>query len=405
MKIALVTPEFVTEDNYDGGLANYLDRISYSLVSLGHEVHVLVESNRDECFERDGVRVHRIDVLSIFIDQLLGRVLGRLASAVVIPWRSFRLNRKLLGLHREAAFDLVQYPSYRALALFRPRAIPALIRLSSLQSLWSRAYADRMSSRLATRVESWLESRALLRADRLISPSRLVADAAARLIHRAVDVVESPFIPVRIEENRGKVDESIAGHRYALFFGTIGLLKGVKTIAEMLGSLFEMHPELYFVFVGKEEHYEGRPMMEFVLACAGAYRDRVIRLERMRHDALYPVIEAAAVVVLPSRIDNFPNACLEAMAHGKIVVGTRGASFEQLIEDGESGFLCEIDDPTSLLRAVDAALTLDAPEAMERRARARIDCLRPELAGARLLEIYREVTREKGPQSRVSGVL
>jgi len=119
----------------------------------------------------------------------------------------------------------------------------------------------------------------------------------------------------------------------------------------------------------------------------------------MPHASLYPIIDHAEAVVLPSRIDNFPNACIEAMSRGKIVVGTRGASFDQLIEDGVSGLLCEIDDRESLLAAIERALVTDRADAIGEQARARIDELRPELAGARLIEAYEELIESDSRRS------
>jgi glycosyltransferase involved in cell wall biosynthesis len=79
------------------------------------------------------------------------------------------------------------------------------------------------------------------------------------------------------------------------------------------------------------------------------------------------------VIVLPSRSDSFPNACLEAMVRGKLVEGTRGASFEQWIDDRESGLLCEIDDRQSLQSTIERALTHPDPGAIGERAKARIE--------------------------------
>jgi glycosyltransferase involved in cell wall biosynthesis len=46
-------------------------------------------------------------------------------------------------------------------------------------------------------------------------------------------------------------------------------------------------------------------------------------------------------VVTPSRVDNCPNTCLEAQALGKIVIGTRQSSLEELVDHGVTGFLAE----------------------------------------------------------------
>jgi glycosyltransferase involved in cell wall biosynthesis len=393
VRIAFISPEFVTEHRYDGGLANYLYRAGASLVGLGHEPHIIVASDRDESFDLDGIRVHRVDVGPNWLHGLAGRTLRRYRPVFSILWQSFRLNRRLRRLHAQYPVALAQYSSYLATALFRPRAIPAVVRLSSLAPQMDRAYERNGPVGLA-RLTSLLELRSIAKGRLLIAPSRVLAEAAEAVTGKPVRVVESPFVPFAGEPDATVYREHLATRRYALFFGTVGILKGVKCLAEILDPLLEDHKDLYFVFVGKDARYRGRPMLEYVRAQAGEHRDRVIYFDRMPHASLYPIIEHAEVAVLPSRVDNFPNACLEAMSLGKIVVGTRGASFDQLIDDGVSGFLCEIDDRKSLLAAVERALATDRADAIGARARARIEELRPELAGARLVEAYAELVEE-----------
>jgi glycosyltransferase involved in cell wall biosynthesis len=397
VRVAFISPEFVTEHGYDGGLANYLYRAGLSLVQLGHEPHVIVTSDRDESFDLDGIRVHRVDVGPSWLHGLVSRILRRYHPVFSILWQSFRLNRRLRRLHAQHPFALAQYSNYLATALFRPRAIPAVIRLSSLAPQWDRAYERDGPAGLA-RLTSLLELRSIANGRLLISPSRVLADAAEVVTGRPVRVVESPFVPIVGELDSAIYLEHLSTRRYALFFGTVGLMKGVKCLAEILEPLLEDHKDLYFVFVGKDARYRGRPMFEYVRAQAGEHRDRVLYFDRMPHASLYPIIEHAKAVVLPSRVDNFPNACLEAMSLGKIVVGTRGASFDQLIDDGVSGFLCEIDDRKSLLAAVERALATDRSDEIGACARARIEELRPELAGARLVEAYAELLEEAAPR-------
>ena len=63
-------------------------------------------------------------------------------------------------------------------------------------------------------------------------------------------------------------------------------------------------------------------------------------------------------VVLPSRIDNYPNTCLEAQALGKIVIGPRGSSLEEMIIDGETGFLSTPGSVESLVAVIQGGLSL-----------------------------------------------
>ncbi|HXV37008.1 MAG TPA: glycosyltransferase family 4 protein [Myxococcota bacterium] len=402
MRVAFVSPEFVTEGNYDGGLANYLHRAGVSLLRLGHEPHVFVSSDRDESFELDGICVHRVDVGPRWLHQLAARMLRRYRALFSILWQSHRLNRRLRQLHARHPLHVAQYSSYRATALFRPREIPAVVRLSSLEPQLDRGY-ERDGPPALARLTALLERRSIARGERLIAPSRILARDAEVLTGRSVRVVESPFVRAPSEPDDALYREHLAARRYALFFGTVGVLKGVKCIAEILEPLLERHKDLHFVFVGKDVRYRGRPMLEYVRDRAGAHARRVLHFDRMPRASLDPIIEHAEVVVLPSRVDNLPNACIEAMALGRIVVGTRGASFDQLIEEGVSGFLCEIDDRNSLLAAIERALASDRAQEIGERARARIAELRPEVAGARLVEVYEELigARARGRRETV----
>ena len=58
--------------------------------------------------------------------------------------------------------------------------------------------------------------------------------------------------------------------------------------------------------------------------------------ERIRPSCLWFIIRGCS---LPSKVDNLPNTCLEAMALKRVVIGSRtAASFDQLISDGVNGF-------------------------------------------------------------------
>ena len=101
------------------------------------------------------------------------------------------------------------------------------------------------------------------------------------------------------------------------------------------------------------------------------------------------------MVVLPSRLDNFPNTCIEAMAFGKVVIGTYKTSFEQLIEDKVSGILCEHTNPQSLMTAIDYGMMLSEKEKLQigKIAKARIEKLKPEIVVKQLVDYYKSVIK------------
>jgi glycosyltransferase involved in cell wall biosynthesis len=84
---------------------------------------------------------------------------------------------------------------------------------------------------------------------------------------------------------------------------------------------------------------------------------------------LLPFVREAEAVLMPSRIDNYPNACLEAQALGVPVIGTRGSSLEEMIEDGITGFLVDGCDAPSVAAAIERRLRQSAEERAHLRAR------------------------------------
>lgn len=68
-------------------------------------------------------------------------------------------------------------------------------------------------------------------------------------------------------------------------------------------------------------------------------------------------IDSAKVFVLPSRVEGMPQSLIDAMARGKIVIGSNSEAIRDLIKDGENGYLFEFDNPKSLANTIDKALT------------------------------------------------
>jgi glycosyltransferase involved in cell wall biosynthesis len=100
-----------------------------------------------------------------------------------------------------------------------------------------------------------------------------------------------------------------------------------------------------------------------------------------------------SVFVLPSDSEGSPNALLEAMAIGKIVIASRVGGIPEFIVDGQNGILHEPGSPHAFAHAVQRALAMDsaAMRAMSIEAMATVHSYFPGVVSASLDRIYREV--------------
>jgi glycosyltransferase involved in cell wall biosynthesis len=102
-------------------------------------------------------------------------------------------------------------------------------------------------------------------------------------------------------------------------------------------------------------------------------------------------MRAADIVVLPSRIDGMPLVVLEAQALGKPVVASRVGSLPAMIADGETGFLCGVDDTDAFCRRIlELARDRDRRERMGRAGRRLV---MERYDAQRMVERYCEVFR------------
>jgi glycogen synthase len=346
MNLLFATTEFTSEKNFDGGLSNYLNRVTQAFKNRGHLVSVVVISDREEMIDFQGITVYRVkqpNTLHRFLNIL---TLKLLSKPILWLLQSLAVSKKINKIAKEQEIDIIQYASYKAIGFFRHKKITSLVRISSIELLWRKELGHKI--RLKDRVLNFLEMRAIAKSDKVFGPSRLLASKVEQYIGTKVDVVVTPFELLNISYDTSVLD-TLSKAKYLLFFGSVNRLKGIDLIASILEEVLAIDPELHFVFVGKEAKIDGMKSYQMIKEGAGEFLSRVHIFEPLQHSQLYPIVKAAEAVVLPSRIDNLPNTALESMGLSQIVIGARGASFDEIIEDNVNGLLFDKED-TNMLR-------------------------------------------------------
>jgi glycosyltransferase involved in cell wall biosynthesis len=385
LRIAFATPEFVTENHFDGGLANYLNRVSKPLADLGHDVHVITLSTKNEDeFVHEGVMVHRVMLQPGW--NTLNR-LTRYSLTTTLHWLNFSTQtyRILKQLHRRKPFDLIQYPNYSSCGLLSIALLRTahVVRASS-QPGWNAYVKRNFDSALTDRLEA-LQYK-LTR--NVHAPSR----AIQKMLARDARLIRTPFYVETRDWDTTVYNQFFKDKKYVLYFGRFQLHKGFHTLAQALPRFLNQCPDAHVALVGRDmETNLVSSMAAFARAQCNGVAGRVLIVENLPHSSLYPIINEARLVVLPSLIDNFPNACLEAMGLGKVVIGTAGTTLDELISEGVNGFLVPPDNPQALADKMIAAWSDQRLAEMSAAAKEEVQQFAPDKTIPSLLSYYSEV--------------
>jgi glycosyltransferase involved in cell wall biosynthesis len=308
--------------------------------------------------EEDGVRVHRI--LPAVVPGLSGalrrRGSGRTCADAYLYSRAVAAKtRKILD---QEGLDIIQSPEHGAegfvLATDGLRT-PHVVRFHTPLFMVNQAVGHRLG--LGGRVVDSMERATARRAILNTCASRALASVVAARFGISWDRIR--VVPNAIDHT---VFQPAAGQdtaaRAVLYVGKVAPLKGVHVLAQAIPRIVARVPDVHIVIVGSDHPGErgqsARAEMLVHLRAAGV-ASHVTFLSPVERPLLAGLYQAAAVCVLPTLWDNFPNTCLEAMACGVPVVATAVGGLPEIIHDGRDGMLVP---PHASGRLADAVIEL-----------------------------------------------
>jgi starch synthase len=176
-------------------------------------------------------------------------------------------------------------------------------------------------------------------ADAIVAVSRYTADSlrtalgvvATQIIHNGVDT--HFFSPADTPRKRA-AEEPFR----LLFVGNLSRRKGADLLLPIMRALGEGYELRY------TSGLRGHPR-----TVAGANLHRLSWLDTVQLREQYRQVD---LLLLPSRLEGFGYAAMEAMACGTPVVASSGSSLPELVADGVTGSLCSVDDVNAFARAI-----------------------------------------------------
>lgn len=176
-----------------------------------------------------------------------------------------------------------------------------------------------------------------------------------------------------------------------LYIGSWMARKGVDLLAPIMRELGED-----FTL-----HFTGGPVAQ------KNQRDVPSNMHDLGRLDLHGVVSAmqhADALLFPSRSEGMPLTILEAMACGLPVICTRGSSLTEVVQEGETGYLCPRDDVLAFAQAA-RRLANDGPlrSKMREAARQRVEA---EFSSSNMIESYiRQYEQLTTPRERAQGTV
>jgi glycosyltransferase involved in cell wall biosynthesis len=338
LRICLITASYYQDDNC-GGISSYYHQLNKSLQELGHKTYLVTSKDN-----QNGNHA------AAFVDTRWNAMTGPEGSPIARLWSrahfAHQAYRHAARIDRETGLDLIIAPELFAQGIFTSFFLP--------DKLVTRIHAptglvDRYNNR-----RSFPMFRPFLTLPEKIQAKRSVALTAATNFLSAKVGALWKISPESIQVLPNGIDLhwirnlAAAGKRelneeYILYFGRLESLKGIPILSAALPHILEHRPDLRMVFIGRDWGCR-----ENLLRENQEHRHRIMFFDTMAKERLFPWIQHAKLVILPSLFDNFSNAGLEAMALERPVVTTYNTGLSEWIQDGFNGFLVQPGDKVAL---------------------------------------------------------
>lgn len=358
-----------------GGIGTYVAHLVRLLVERGETVHVIGQlwpgaaiATEELCQGR--LVIHRLpyEEPSMWFGPRCSRSmtapLARELYTSAYPPQSFSWQASLLAerLVEQENIDVIEGQDYeaplyflqlrRALGLGPKKHPPCIVHLHSPTRLIGR-YNQWDMTLPRWRIADGMESYSIAAADRLLCPSQFLARQAASefaLGVGAVDVIPYPLGDGVVVERRREV----WSQGTICYVGRLERRKGILEWIEAAVALARQYRGARFEFIGANVIGANRLLSEQWLdrAIPRAVKSQFTFHGEVARAAMPALLARARLAVVPSRWDNFPNTCMEAMQCGLPVLTTGAGGMVEMVTDGQTGWLAQAASAAGLREAL-----------------------------------------------------
>ena len=281
----------------------------------------------------------------------------------------------------------------RALGLGPRRHPPCIVHLHSPTEFIAR-YNEWDLALSRWQMAKRLEDYSILSADALLCPSTFLSRQVES--HYKVQTNGIEIIPYPLGHQVMIDREPDTWSKGSICY--VGRLEKRKGILEWIAAavaIAEQYPSVRFEFVGANVLGPNLILSEEMLKrrIPRHLQERFIFHGAVNRAAIPQFLQQARITVVPSRWENFPNACVEAMASGLPVIVSPEGGMKEMIAEGQTGWVAETGDSVGLQKALKRALEA-SPRRIAEMGKAASKSIRQMCDNQKILEKHLRFRRE-----------
>ncbi|MCG8528486.1 MAG: glycosyltransferase [Opitutales bacterium] len=352
MRIVYVSREFGPITG--GGIGTYISNVCRAMLERGHEVFLLTNCVNDEN------RHHLPDGLKLIDLPPVPEVIQGGFFSYNNEY-AHRVYEGLKELENKGGFDVAEFAEYcgegfiaiRAKRLFNEFVNSKLI----VKCHTPLSFLDKINEEYLFYAENEcdiaMEDYCIKHADQVTSPSQSLADYFEKRIARK-DIKICPY-PLYLNFSDQEKEWTPKLAKVVRFLGSVQVRKGVDVFIDAAVEVLKNDPEFIFEIYGKERsaQFFNQSLTDILKKrIPPGFEDRILFKGGVEYAQVSQVLHETGICILPSRWENWANACLESMAMGCVVMASSSGGMAEMIEDGTSGYHIDPLDPQKLAEKI-----------------------------------------------------
>jgi len=228
-------------------------------------------------------------------------------------------------------------------------------------------------------------------ADKVISPSPRLSRQFSERFKMPLDTVGYGINPEDVFYGNSNLSAKYKNYHLLLSVSRLISTKGIDLNLHALKKIIAKYDNLLYLIIG-----DGPARQELeCLANDLGLKGHVKFIGQQPHNRVMEYMSICKIFTMPSWQETFGLVYVEAMAHGKPIIGCKGQGVDGIVTDGNTGLLVKPKDVDSLVKAMDYLLSNpDEARAIGKRARKLVlENYTWEKSAEKLVEVYRDILK------------